>query len=51
MVKELDWKHFNILQMFETRNTNVVALSDVQKYTVDKEQEGLNVKMLAPRET
>jgi hypothetical protein len=37
--------------VFETRNTDVVALSDVQKDTVDKEQEGLDVKMLAPRET
>ena len=43
VVEKLNGQHFDLAQRLELRDRDVVATRDVQKHTVDKEQEGFNI--------
>ena len=51
VVDKLNRKDFDLVVVLEAADADVVALCDVEKDTVDEEQEGLDVKELAPTET
>lgn len=48
MVEEFNAQYLNRVQVFEGAHIDVLAFSDIQKYTVDKKQEGFDVQVLAP---
>lgn len=49
-IEELNRKYLDLLNLLEGRDIDVRALSDVQENTVQKENVGLDVEVLAPRE-
>lgn len=49
-VEELNREHLDLLDLLEGRDVDVRALGDVQENTIQKENVGLNVEMLAPGE-
>lgn len=50
-VEEFNRKNFYLLDGFESWNVYMGSFSDVQKYTVKKENVRFYIKMLAPRKT
>ena len=48
MVKEFNGQHINRVDVLERGNVDVLALCNVQEHTINEEEEGLNVQMLAP---
>lgn len=51
VVDKLDRQDFDLVVVLEAADADVVAFGDVEEDTVDEEQEGLDVKELAPTET
>lgn len=49
-IEEFDRQYLDLLNLLEGRDIDVRALSDVQENTVQKENVGLDVEVLAPRE-
>ena len=43
MVDKFYWKNFNLRQIFELRNIDMLSLCDIQEYSVDEEEEGFYV--------
>ena len=50
MIEKLNRQNVDGVEIFQCWNVDVLAFCDVQEDTVDEEQEGLNVQMLAPTE-
>ena len=48
VVDELDWEYLNFIILFETTHIDVVTLCNIQKDTIDEEEEGLNIEELTP---
>ena len=50
MIEKLNRQNVDGVEIFQCWNVDMLAFCDVQEDTVDEEQEGLNVQMLAPTE-
>ena len=50
MVDELDWENFDLTCLFKATDVDVVTFGNVEKDTIDEEQERFNVEILAPRQ-
>ena len=50
LIEEFNWQDFNLIEIFESWNVHMRSIGDVQKYTIQEENIGLNVQMLAPRQ-
>lgn len=51
MIDELDAEHLDLMVLFKAAHIDMIALCDIQKDAIDKEEESLNVQELAPAET
>lgn len=50
-IEKLNREHINLINRFKLRYIYMQTICDIQKYSIDKENESFNVKMLAPRQT
>ena len=48
MIEKLNTQDWDVFEVSEYRNVDMLSAGNVQKHTVKEEQEGLNIQVLAP---